>query len=120
MEWKDIDFENCVISVRRTSNYTSDKGVYTDTTKTKKSQRTLKFPQEVMDLLTEYKAEQDAHAESIGNKWVDTDRLFKKWNGEPMYNGQPYSWLKNFCKENNFRFCDIHSMRHINHMKTFS
>ena len=32
-EWKDIDFENNIISVRRTSNYTAERGTYTDTTK---------------------------------------------------------------------------------------
>lgn len=33
LEWKDIDFENNIISVRRTSNYTAERGTYTDTTK---------------------------------------------------------------------------------------
>ena len=49
LEWKDVDFDNNVISVRRTLNYTASKGTYTDTTKTKKSQRSLKFPDHVMD-----------------------------------------------------------------------
>ena len=40
LEWKDINWEDGVISVRRTSNYTAAKGIYTDTTKTKKSQLT--------------------------------------------------------------------------------
>ena len=113
LEWKDIDWENCVISVRRTSNYTVEKGIYTDTTKTRKSKRTLKFPQNVMDLLRKYKIEQEHHAEEIGSKWIDNDRLFTKWNGEPMYNAQPYSWLRKFCKKHDFRFCDIHSLRHF-------
>lgn len=56
LEWKDVDFDNNVISVRRTSNYTKARGTYTDTTKTKKSQRSLKFPQLVMDLLRDYKS----------------------------------------------------------------
>lgn len=113
LEWKDIDWDNCVISVRRTSNYTASKGIYTDTTKTKKSQRSLKFPQSVMDLLREYKAEQDEERIKLGTKWQDYDRLFVKWNGEPMNNNTPYFWLKEFCEENNFRFCDIHSLRHF-------
>ena len=29
LEWKDIDWENSLISVRRTSNYTKAKGIYT-------------------------------------------------------------------------------------------
>lgn len=31
----------------------------------------------------------------------------------PMNNNTPYFWFTEFCKENNFRFCDIHSMRHF-------
>ena len=113
LEWKDIDWEGRVISVRRTSNYTADKGTYTDTTKTKKSQRSLKFPFVVMDLLKAYKAEQDEEREKLGSKWIDNDRLFVKWNGEPMNNNTPYFWFHEFCEEHNFRFCDIHSMRHF-------
>ena len=30
-----------------------------------------------------------------------------------MNNNTPYFWLKGFCEENNFRFCDIHSLRHF-------
>ena len=49
----------------------------------------------------------------LGTKWVDHDRLFVKWNGEPMNNNTPYFWLKEFCEANNFHFCDIHSLRHF-------
>ena len=87
LEWKGIDWEDCVISVRRTSNYTASKGISTDTTKTKKSQRSLKFPQCVMDLLREYKAEQDEERVTLGTKWQDYDRLFVKWDGRPMNTG---------------------------------
>ena len=113
LEWKEVDWEHNVISVCRTSNYTASKGIYTDTTKTKKSQRSLKFPQSVMDLLREYKAEQDEERIKLGTKWQDYDRLFVKWDGRPMNNNTPYFWLKEFCEENNFRFCDIHSLRHF-------
>ena len=113
LEWKDVDFENNIISVRRTSNYTAKKGVYTDTTKTRKSQRTLKFPQEIMDMLKEYKAEQDEQALKFGDKWVETDRLYTKWNGEPMQNGTPYFWLGEFCEKHDLPFYGLHSFRHL-------
>ena len=113
LEWKDIDWDNNVISVRRTSNYTAEKGIYTDTTKTKKSQRSLKFPQIVMNLLKAFKVEQDEEREKLGNRWIDHDRLFVKYDGRPMNNNTPYFWFHEFCEENNFRFCDIHSLRHF-------
>ena len=71
-------------------------GIYTDTTKTKKSQRTQKYPQYVMDMLWELRKEQDEQCAGIGDKWVESDRLFVKWNGEPMNNQTPYGWLKEF------------------------
>ena len=113
LEWKDVDWDNGIISVRRTSNYTPSKGLYTDTTKTPKSQRSLKLPDLVMDLLRELKAQQEHDRDEIGTKWVETDRVFTKWNGEPMFVSQPYGWFKRFCKRHDMRFCDIHSMRHF-------
>ena len=102
LEWKDIDWRTNVISVKRTSNYSAKRGVYTDTTKTKKSQRSLKFPPVVMDLLKAYKSEQDEEKIKLGSKWIDYDRLFVKYDGRPMNNNTPYFWFTEFCKENNF------------------
>ena len=113
LEWKDIDFTNNIITVKRTSQYTKAKGIYTDTTKTKRSKRTIKFPQLIMDLLKEFRIEQLGEAERISSKWIDNDRLFVKWNGEPMNPQTPYGWFREFCKNNGFRFCDIHSLRHL-------
>lgn len=112
LEWKDIDFENNVISVRRTSNYTKERGIYTDTTKTKSSQRSRKYPQLVFDLLKSYKTEQDEERRKFGSKWIDSDRIFVQADGRPMNNNSPYLWLHRFCEKNNMRFCDIHSFRH--------
>ncbi len=114
LEWKDIDWENNVISVRRTSNYVGKaSGIYTDTTKTKKSKRSSKFPQYVMDMLKTLQSEQDEERERLGDKWEESDRLFVKWNGKPMHNNTPYFWFKEFCEAHGVRFCDIHSLRHL-------
>lgn len=113
LEWKDVDFENNLISVRRTSCYTAKQGIYTDTTKTKRSQRTIKFPASVMELLKKFKAEQDELAQQVGDKWIDSDRLFVKWNGEPMNNNTPYFWLNEFCEKHGLPFYGLHSFRHL-------
>ena len=113
LEWKDIDFENNIITVKRTSNYTAERGIYTDTTKTKRSKRVLKISPYIMNILKELKDEQDEEAFRLGDKWVETDRLFVKWNGEPMNNQTPYGWLKEFCEKNDMPFYGIHSFRHF-------
>lgn len=113
LEWKDVDFEHNVITIKRTSNYTAGRGTYTDTTKTKRSQRVLKISPYIMSILKELKDEQDEEALRLGDKWVETDRLFVKWNGEPMNNQTPYGWLKEFCEKNELPFYGIHSFRHF-------
>ncbi len=113
LEWKDIDFESGVVSVRRTSNYTVKTGIYTDTTKTKSSQRSMKLPQLVLDILKEHKAEQDEERQKLGTKWFECDRLFVTADGHPMHNNTTYNWLRKFCKKNDFPFRDIHSLRHF-------
>lgn len=113
LEWKDVDFNDNIISVRRTSNYTKANGYYTDTTKTRKSQRSLKFPDLVMNLLKELKTDQERQAKLMGSKWVDSDRLFIKDNGEPLFCGMPYLWLERFCKKHKIPFYGLHSIRHF-------
>lgn len=120
LEWKDIDWDNNLISVKRTSNYVAGKGMYTDTTKTKKSQRTLKFSDNVMKMLSKLKDEQDNEIEQLGDKWCYTDRIFVGWDGKPMNINTPYKWFRDFCTKNHLKFCDIHSLRHHNNMKTYS
>ena len=113
LEWKDIDFETGVIHIQRTSNYTKAKGIYTDTTKTESSVRFVKVPMDIIEILKEYKAEQDAERLKLGERWNNTDRLFVKWEGSPMNPQTPYGWLKEFCEKNSFPFYGIHQFRHL-------
>ena len=113
LEWKDIDFENDLIHVRRTSQYTAEKGIYTDTTKTRSSKRVSKMPEIIMDLLRRFRTEQTIEARRLGTKWVENDRLFTKWNGEPMNPQTPFEWLKGYCGRVGVPFKNIHSLRHL-------
>lgn len=112
LEWKDIDYESEIISIRRTSNYTAEFGVYTDTTKTKKSQRTLKVAHQILEILNDLKAEQQSEEKRLGSKWNKTDRLFTTWDGHDMNPQTPYHFLKKFCEKNDLPFYGIHSFRH--------
>ena len=114
LEWKDIDRETCVISIRRTANYTSTDGSYTDTPKTQKSIRSLKLPESVFEVLDKLYVEQIKRKQQLANKWIDSDRLFVNKFGAPLYKGEPYKWQKKLTTEHGMRFCDIHSLRHFN------
>lgn len=112
LEWKAIDWERKTISVSQTSNYTPGKGIYKGEPKTKSSNRVGCYKDELFDLLAEYKKQQETNKKKLGSKWNDNDRLFTKWNGEPMFPTTPYDWLYKFCKKHDFRFCNVHSFRH--------
>lgn len=113
LEWRDVDFANCLISIQRTSCYTPDRGTYTDTTKTEQSKRTLKLPQEVMDILCELREFQLRQADIFGDKWVESGRLFTKETGEPQHPNTSYHWLEKFCARNGLPFYGLHSFRHL-------
>ena len=80
LEWHDINFETGVIHIQRTSNYTKARGIYTDDTKTKGSNRYIKVPKDILDLLESYRKVQTNEFLEIGNKYQETDRLFTKWD----------------------------------------
>ena len=102
------------MTVVRTSEWTKEKGIYTDTPKTKSSNRMLKIPSELTDKLLLFKEWQNRYKTNIGSKWVENDRLFTKWNGEPMGMRSPYKFFEKFCKRTGMRFVSIHSFRHFN------
>lgn len=114
LEWHDINFETGVIHIQRTSNYTKARGIYTDDTKTKGSNRYIKVPKDILDLLESYRKVQTNEFLEIGNKYQETDRLFTKWDGRPMNPQTPYGWLKEYCEENDFPFYGVHTFRHLN------
>lgn len=116
LEWKDIDFDTGVISIRRTSQYTKETGTFTDDTKTKKARRSLKMPTEVMDILRQYHAEQNIKRLQLGDQWINSDRLFVGWNGAPINPNSTYKWMRRFCERTGQRHPKraLHSLRHLN------
>ena len=115
LEWSDIDFKNCTISIQRTSLYAKEQGgTFTGTPKTAGSVRTLKVPRAVIDLLREYRKEQTSERLKVGDQWINSNRLFTQWNGAPMSPDAVRHWLERFCKREGLRYVNVHSFRHLN------
>ena len=113
IEWKDIDLDAKSVFIRRNSQYRNSRtGVFTTLPKTKGSIRCLKLPDEIIDLLPKLKAEQEELKRNVGDNWVEHDRLFTTWNGEPMRPNRPYTWLQKFCERENLPFKGLHNFRH--------
>ena len=114
LEWKDIDFGTNVVTVNRTCLYSKERGHYTETPKTSQSMRSLKLPQDVMNVLKKWQGLQDAQRKKVGSKWIETDRVFTKWNGLTLDRSAPGRYFKKFCERTGMRYVSNHSWRHFN------
>ena len=113
LEWKDINFDTGVCSIRRTSLYSNAAtGTYTSTPKTKSSRRSIKLSQEFLQTLRRYKLQQNTDKVQAGDFWYASDRLFTNLDGKPMNPERPYNWLKKFCEQYNLPFKGLHNFRH--------
>jgi integrase len=125
IEWKDIDFDKKLLTLNRQSCYDKEKGVFTDTLKTRASYRCLQLLTEIMELLQHYRQYQVDYIRSVGSSWVETinglndkivdnDRLFTQWDGKPMFPNSPALYFGRFCKRHGLVYRKLHSFRHYN------
>jgi integrase len=85
LKWNKINFKDCTIRIEANLLYTKEKGIFSDTTKTESSKRTIKIPQETINILKSYKKECNAKRLSLGSHWHDTDFVFVQEDGKPMH-----------------------------------
>jgi len=114
LEWKDIDFENQMITVRRSSQYVSGKGIFTRETKTATSDRTIKLPTQAFEILKEYKKGQNEERLKMGDRWEDNDRIFTQSEGKPVNPDSITGFFRDLISKTDLPQITIHSLRHTN------
>ena len=114
LTWSDVDFEENIIDINKSSLYVTGSGTIEDTTKTFSSQRVIKIPSPVMEILHEHRREQLGKRLALGDKWEDSGKVFTQWNGSPIYPRTVTSWFAEFVKRNDLPHVSIHSLRHTN------
>lgn len=124
LTWKDVDFENKALYVRRgmqkITTYDDDfnkvkrERKVTDV-KTENSYRVVPMLDKVVRILQEYKkkvqAEQEELAE-LGEGFKDDDFIFKTKYNHPITSEYLRKTCQGICKSNNFRKVGIHELRH--------
>lgn len=123
LKWENIDFKRNAAIIKENICYTSEKGIYVDTTKTG-AEREVYFTPAVASLLREYKAEQTAatkrrtkrlekeHKPLKLEKVVIPEYVFtEKGTNSPMHPDSPNRYLQKFSKKYGI---DIHphKLRH--------
>lgn len=120
LEWDDIDFERNIITVRRTSHYTAERGVYTqDKLKNGQASKTVTMPANVMNLLYRYKLMQDSTRAAMGTQWAACNRLFIAETGGsitpaggPIHPDNISQWFERFLLKNHLPKITLHQVRH--------
>ena len=127
LEWSDIDFDNRVIHIKRTSQYVQNMGIITKSPKNETSVRTIKLSEMMFDLLREYKLYWENLRTAMLDRWchfieikyadgktktVRNDRLFIKEDTTPMNPDSLTDWTRKFVERNNLPHFTPHSLRH--------
>ena len=114
LEWSDIDLKNGIISVNKSSQYLSDKGIFTKSPKTESSIREVAIPVFVVSLLEEYRLWYEMQKSIYGELWTNSDRLFVQSDGKPMHTSTISKWFVKFVKEIGLPVINFHGLRHTN------
>ncbi len=110
LKWDKIDFTNNSIKIDNNLLYSAKKGIYTDLPKTEQSKRTISIPAELIDLLKEYKKEQNKLRLERGTKWNYTGYILTQENGNPIHPDT----LTDYCNKFTIKYNKIISKEYSN------
>ncbi len=120
LDWDAVDFERNMVHVKQSAARAGGEE-FVKAPKSKCSLRSVVLPQPVMDLLAEWRHEQDRYKAAIGDKWSSTEEcVFIQANGNRMSIGTPYSRFQRLVKKYNATVSEdmqlpvlsLHCLRH--------
>ena len=114
LDWENIDFKNKEITVNKSSQYLSDKGIFTKSPKTESSIREVAIPDFIVSLLEEYKLWYEEQKSIVGDFWHNSDRLFVQVDGKPITPSTISKWFEKFIKQIGLPVITFHGLRHTN------
>lgn len=116
LNWSDIDFDNSIMQVCRSSQYLPDRGVFEDDTKNQTSHRVIKLPQTAVTDLKAYRKYQLERRLLMGDRWFECDRIFTTDEGKPLNPDTLSRWFSKFitAHSDELPHISVHSLRHTN------
>ena len=112
LEWRDIDFDNNIVHIRRNVIYMKETGIYEDTPKNKYSNRKIKVSDYVMQMLMKYREWQDYQRENVGSKLIESGKVFTGVTGKPLHPSTPSKWFRSFNLKYGLKPIHLHTLRH--------
>jgi len=84
LQWKDIDFENKILCIRRAVIYRKGGGFYFTEPKTKKSRRSIPISNSVINALKSHRRKQLEERMKLGASYQNFDLIFASEIGSPI------------------------------------
>ena len=112
LQWKDIDFKEKSLTVRRQLTSTENGVKHDLPLKTEKAKRTIFLSDEVIEALKNQKKQQNEHRLLLGEDYQDHDLVFCKADGSPI---SPRVFLEHFekhLKDAEVKHIRFHDLRH--------
>lgn len=114
LEWDDIDFDEETITICRSVVTVATMGAITKDPKTESSKRVIGISDHLIGVLREYKEWYDNYREALGDRWVNSNRVFIKENGDGLYPSTVEQWVHKICRAAGLPNRTVHSLRHTN------
>lgn len=111
LKWSKVDWENHRIKIDNNLLYSKECGIYEGSTKTENT-RYIKLPNETINLLRQFRTQQQELRLANGDRWQDLDFVFTQDDGKPMNPGSITSWLSDFSKRHGLPHINPHAFRH--------
>ena len=113
LQWDCVDLKKKVIDIKRTVVYVASAGLVTKEPKTATSKRKVAITTALVKLFKEYKLWQEGQKLKMGDQWHNTDYVFTRPDGQPMYTVTLSSEFRRIIDENGLpRSIHLHSLRH--------
>jgi integrase len=111
LQWQNIDLQAGILRIRNNLQYSKERGLYDESTKSGKA-RTVKIQPETVVLLKQYKAWQSSERLKNGDRWILSDYVFTREAGGAMHPDSITDWLDKFGKRHNLPHINPHAFRH--------
>jgi len=112
LDWKHFDPVRNTLRIEQTRLIGRAVGVYSDSTKTEKSVRTIGIPVELSAMLHSLKEQQEKAALLLGSEWKDSPAIMKGEFGQCLYPQVLTRWFTRFQEQQGLRKVGLHGLRH--------
>ena len=112
LNWNDIDFNNNQLTINKSLQHTKELGTFEKQTKTKTSDRKIFISDTTIKILKQYKIEQNSKRLLLGNKWIETNRIFTTEYGGNMNVDTPSYIFKKIIRKYGLKKIKFHALRH--------